>query len=75
MSKMKLREVFRAGRTLAVTTALIASLGAAAIAEGMKNSAKIGDIMIEGAFSRATLPNQPVAGAFMMLKNTGNTRE
>ena len=33
---------------------------------------KAGDVMIEGAFSRATLPNQPVAGAFMRLKNTGD---
>lgn len=71
MTKLRLGEVLRAGRSVAITTAMIASLGTTALADGMKNSAKVGDIMIEGAFSRATLPNQPVAGAFMMLTNVG----
>ncbi|NNE80050.1 MAG: copper chaperone PCu(A)C [Silicimonas sp.] len=31
----------------------------------------VGDIEIEAPFSRATLPNQPVAGGFMVLTNTG----
>ena len=70
--KIRLGDVLSAGRAVTLTTALIATLGTAAIAEGMKHSARAGDIMIENAFSRATLPNQPVAGAFMMLKNTGS---
>ena len=72
MSTLKLRDVFRAGRTVAVAAALVTTIGTSALAEGMKHSAQAGDIMIEGAFSRATLPNQPVAGAFMMLKNMGD---
>jgi len=31
----------------------------------------IGDIVISGPFSRATLPNAPVAGGFLTLANTG----
>ena len=72
MSNLKVRDVLRFGRTAALTGALLASLGASALAEGMKHSVQAGDIMIEGAFSRATLPNQPVAGAFMVLKNMGD---
>ncbi len=75
MTKLRLGDVFKAGRSVAVTTALIAALGSAAIAEGMKHATQVGDIMIEGAFARATLPNQPVAGAFMMLKNTGGVAD
>lgn len=72
MSKIRLGDVLRFGRTAAMTGALVAALGTGAVADGMKHSAQAGDIMIEGAFSRATLPNQPVAGAFMMLKNMGD---
>lgn len=32
---------------------------------------KIGDLEISGAFSRATLPNAPVAGGFLTIRNTG----
>ncbi len=71
MSHLKFKDVLKFGRTAALAGALVASLGVSAMAEGMKYSAQAGDIMIEGAFSRATLPNQPVAGAFMMLKNMG----
>lgn len=31
-----------------------------------------GDLMLKGAFARATLPNQPVAGAFLTISNTGS---
>ena len=33
----------------------------------------LGALKIEGAFSRATLPNAPVAGGFMTITNTGET--
>ena len=72
MTKVRLGGILRFGRVVAMTGVLVAAMGAVAVAEGMKNSGQAGDIMIEGAFSRATLPNQPVAGAFMMLKNTGD---
>lgn len=31
----------------------------------------LGDLSFEGAFSRATLPNAPVAGAFLTITNSG----
>lgn len=34
---------------------------------------KLGDLTIEHPFSRATLPNAPVAGGFMTVTNTGTT--
>ncbi len=34
---------------------------------------KLGDLTIEHPFSRATLPNAPVAGGFMSVTNTGTT--
>ena len=71
MTKFRLGDVLRAGRTVALVSTLVAALGTAAMAGDMAHSTKAGDILIENAFSRATLPNQPVAGAFMMLKNMG----
>lgn len=35
--------------------------------------ATIGDIDVSGVFSRATLPNAPVAGGFLTLANTGTS--
>ena len=32
---------------------------------------KAGDLTLSAAFSRATLPNQPVAGVFLTITNTG----
>lgn len=32
---------------------------------------QVGDLTLKGAFSRATLPNQPVAGGFLTITNTG----
>ncbi len=72
MTKTRLAEIYGLGRTAVLTGALVAAIGVSAVAEGMKHSAQAGDIMIEGAFARATLPNQPVAGAFMMLNNVGD---
>ncbi len=48
--------------------AIAAPLGA----ESMDHKAMAGGIMIENAFSRETLPNQPVAGAFMTVTNTND---
>ena len=33
----------------------------------------VGDLLITGAFSRATLPNAPVAGAYLTITNAGAT--
>ncbi|MDA8585641.1 copper chaperone PCu(A)C [Rhodobacteraceae bacterium] len=34
-----------------------------------------GDLVLTGAYVRATLPNQPVAGAFLTIENTGTEDE
>ncbi|MBE7733384.1 copper chaperone PCu(A)C [Devosia faecipullorum] len=36
------------------------------------NAVTVGDIAISGAFTRATLPNAPVAGGFLTLTNNGS---
>lgn len=33
---------------------------------------EVGDLMLKAPFARATLPNQPVAGAFLTITNNGN---
>ena len=33
---------------------------------------KVGDLMLKAPFARATLPNQPVAGAFLTISNMGS---
>ena len=33
---------------------------------------QVGDLMLKAPFARATLPNQPVAGAFLTISNVGN---
>ncbi|MCG6885426.1 MAG: copper chaperone PCu(A)C [Silicimonas sp.] len=60
------------------------TLGAApfAAAEGMKHAHdmaasqpmehQVGDLTLSAAFSRETLPNQPVAGAFLTITNNGS---
>lgn len=35
----------------------------------------VGDLEISGAFTRATLPNQPVGGGYVTITNTGDTEE
>jgi periplasmic copper chaperone A len=35
------------------------------------NVTKVGDLEISGAFTRATLPNAPVGGGFLTIKNMG----
>ncbi len=38
---------------------------------GGPSPAKVGDIVLEGAFTRAMLPNQPVGGGFVTIRNEG----
>lgn len=33
--------------------------------------ARVGDLAVSGAFARATLPNQPVAGGYLTITNSG----
>ena len=55
----------------AVTMAAVALAFAAPVgAEDMAHKTMVGGLMIENVFSRETLPNQPVAGAFMTVTNT-----
>ena len=53
---------------LAATAALV-TLSAAAFAGDIT----LNNLRIEDPFARATLPNQPVAGGFMVISNTGDT--
>lgn len=50
--------------------ALAMSVAARVDAENMAHKAMVGGIMVEDAFARETLPNQPVAGAFTTVTNT-----
>ncbi|MFV0490391.1 MAG: DUF1775 domain-containing protein [Pseudorhodobacter sp.] len=51
----------------APTVTLVAAEGA----DHAMAPVRLGDLEITGAFSRATLPNAPVAGGFMTIANTG----
>lgn len=63
---------------LALATAFIPVLPALAhdvatpAAHGDTAPVSLGDIEITGPFTRATLPNAPVAGGFLTLTNTGS---
>lgn len=62
-------------RSAAVSIALLASLSPAIAQQDHapeENAAtEVGTISISGAFTRATLPNAPVGGGFMVLSNEG----
>ena len=60
-------------RTLAVALALGLPLSAPVLADGMQmaETVTLGPLKLSGGFSRATLPNAPVAGGFLTIKNTG----
>lgn len=66
MSKPVLRAVLVA-LALAAAPASVIGLAAPAIAEDVM----AGDLMISGAFTRATLPNAPVGGGFLTITNHG----
>lgn len=53
-------------------TAFAIAFGAPVGAESTSHNTSAGDLQIENAFARETLPNQPVAGAFMTVTNAGN---
>ncbi len=73
--------MFALRTTLAATAIAIATLTTFAIAGDTKTEdgmAKMhmaehqaGDLMLKAPFARATLPNQPVAGGFLTITNTG----
>lgn len=61
-------------KNLSLALPLIAALAAPAWAETADADAQswqLGDLTISAPFSRATLPNAPVAGGFMTLTNDG----
>ncbi len=57
---------------LAPAAPALAQHDAAPMAHGQSAVITIGDIEISGAFTRATLPNAPVAGGFLTLTNKGS---
>ncbi len=71
--------------TLSVVVAALMATAPLALAGDMKHGDQsatmekmdmaehqVGDLMLKGLFSRATLPNQPVAGAFLTITNMGS---
>lgn len=60
-------------RHLALAACL--STGAVACAPAPTASVEAGNILITDAWMRATPPGAPVAGGYLMLHNTGETRE
>jgi copper(I)-binding protein len=67
--------------TIAAAAVGLLGLVAPAVADDMKHGDgmattevtehMVGDLRLKSPFARATLPNQPVAGAFLMITNTG----
>ncbi len=68
---------------LAIAGALSLALAPAAFAETaskqtapmhqMNDAVTVGDLVITGAFARATLPGAPVGGAFLSIENRGDS--
>lgn len=54
-------------RTLAIAAAALIALAGSALAHDYK----LGDLVIAHPWSKATLPNQPVAGGFLKITNAG----
>lgn len=77
--------MFALRTTLAATAIACVTLNGVAIAGDMKHGEQAGhsmdkmdmvehqagDLMLKAPFARATLPNQPVAGAFLTITNMG----
>ena len=56
--------------------ALAASLAASAIAfNAQAEEFKVGDLVIDTPYARATMPNAPVSGGYMTIRNTGATAD
>ena len=53
--------------------AIAAAAAIAVVTTANAHSFKIGDLEIGHPWSRATLPNAPVAGGYMTIENTGKT--
>ncbi|SNR78419.1 DUF1775 domain-containing protein [Puniceibacterium sediminis] len=47
--------------------------GHGAMAMPLNSTVTLGDLELSGPFARATLPNQPVAGGFLTITNTGDS--
>lgn len=47
--------------------------GMAGANPGTMETVKLGDLELSAGFTRAMLPNQPVGGGFVTIKNTGST--
>ena len=58
--------MIKTGKTLAVATCILAFSGIAHAQE-----AKVGNIKIEGAYTRSTVPGQKAAGGFMKITDQG----
>ena len=58
-----------------ITTALSAGSLLATLSIASAHDYKSGDLTIGHPWSRATLPNAPVAGGYMTITNTGNTAD
>lgn len=57
-----------------ITIAAVAAAAAmAVVTPASAHSYKVGDLEIGHPWSRATLPNAPVAGGYMTIENTGTT--
>ena len=68
---------YRSGAIRFTTLAVVAlAMSAMPLSAGqMAEKTMAGEIAIEHAFSRETLPNQPVAGAFFTLTNSGENAD
>ncbi|MBP0615682.1 copper chaperone PCu(A)C [Jiella mangrovi] len=58
-----------------IPTALAAASLVAAVSGASAHSYKVGDLEIAHPWSRATLPNAPVAGGYMTITNTGKSAD
>lgn len=56
-------------------TTLIAAICLAALTTVAHADTKLGDLMLSDPFTRATLPNAPVAGGFVTITNMGDDND
>ena len=58
-------------RNILLNALLLATVGFGLTAAAQAQSAKVGGVQIENAYTRATVPGQQVAGGFMKIENKG----
>ena len=58
-------------RNTLLNALLIAAVGFGLAATAQAQNAKVGNVQIENAYTRATVPGQQVAGGFMKIENKG----